>query len=205
LSLIVVAAVSLAMTARWWQQRHVAALLEKTLAVPWVPLAPTAEPLTDTEEPAYHGQRELWRNAILMRVIPPAGDPAIRGASEALETMYLLAEVGGPRCSHPVVHLATAYSGSEPNAHREYTRTFEVPATGAVPTLVLVPAFYQHGPYWTRFDGFATPAAESSCLGVVKRALSTGEVELPVLTAVLPPDWRTRPLYQRLADVQVTQ
>jgi hypothetical protein len=205
LSVIVVAAVSLATTARWWQQRHVAALLERTLAVRWVPLAATAEPLTDTEEPAYYGRQDLWRSAVLMRVMPPAGDPAIRDTGEALETSYLLAEVGGPGCSQPVVHLATAYSGSEHNAHREYTRTFDVPATGAAPTLVLVPAFYQHGPYWTRFDGFATPAAESSCLGVLKRALSTSEVELPVLTAVLPPDWRVQPLYQRLADVKVVQ
>lgn len=202
---IVVAGVSLAMAARWWQQRHVAALLERTLAVRWVPLPATAEPLAGTEEPAYYGQLDLWRDGVLMRVMPPAGDPSIRDTSEGLETSYLLAEVGGPGCSQPVVHLATAYSGSEHNAHRDYTRTFDVPATGAVPTLVLVPAFYQRGTNWTRFDGFATPAAESSCLGVLKRALVTREVELPVLTAVLPPDWRTRPLYQRLADVKVAQ
>ena len=48
---------------------------------------------------------------------------------------------------------------------------------------------------WERFDGFAVPAAATSCVTAVKRVTPTTAVPLPVLVAVLVPDWRTKALY----------
>ena len=184
---------------RAWQQSHVTTLLDRTLAAGWESMTLPAEPLTDTNEPAYYAAPKMWSAATLMRVPPPAGSPSPGEGSEFLETTYWLAEVGGRSCGRSRVHLATAYSGSEHTAHREYARTFEVATSDEAPTLVLVPGFYQHGSSWTRFDGFATPNDETACLGTIKRVGSIANVRLPVLTAVLTPGWRERPLYQVLS------
>ena len=183
--------------ARAWQQRHVTDLVERTLAVHWETVETAPETPIDTRAPQYAAFLSGWQTAVMLRVPPPAepsGDPS------KLEVRYLQVEIGGAACGQPVVLVAAAYAGSAHTLHREYTRVFEVPTDPlAVPTLLLMPAFYQHGPTWTRFEGIAIPADARPCVGAIRRAVSTNTVPLPILTALLTPDWRSRPLYQRLA------
>ena len=187
--------------ARAWQQRHVTKLIDETLSLAWQDVATNPEPLTDTGEPVYAKHLDEWRTGVLMRLQPPGVTASQRDpADKSLETSYLLAAVGGPRCRLPMVRVATTYSGSEHTAHREYTRVFEVATSvDGPPTQLMVPAFYQYGTFRTNFDGFAVRAADAGCLQSVKRAVSVTDVPMPILTAVLPPDWRARPLFRRLA------
>jgi len=195
-SLLLAVAVIPIFALRAWQQRHVVSLIERTLGVAWSTVDAKAEPLEDTTENVYAPHLVEWQTALLYRIPPPSEQPA---TDETLVTRYLRIEIGGAACDQSMVRVAAAYSGSAHTAHREYPRVFEVPTIpGGAPTVMLMPAFFQSGSEWTRFDGVALPRASLPCLGAIGEAVETGTVPVPILTAVLPPDWRERPLYQRM-------
>jgi hypothetical protein len=198
------------MATRTSQQRHVRALLDQTLALSWEEVPTTQEPLSKTVlrqgvpvaawDAAFTTQRDLWSTALLLRVPPPPfSREALEAKDDFVDTSYLQVEVGDSRCEATVL-IGLKYTAFAETAHREFTRVFEIRPEGG-PSRLLVPAFYVHGPYWTRFDGFAVPAAAASCITAVRRATSTEAVPLPILAAVLAPNWRTKPLYQQMKDM----
>lgn len=194
---------------RTWQQRHVTGLLDRTLAVEWRELSTPEEPFSATVlrrgvptapwEVAYAAHRDQWSTAVLLRVPSPA---VSRLPSEAtfdiVDASYLQVEIDGRRCKAPTVLVGLKYNAFADTFHREFTRVFEIKREGGGMSRLLVPVFYVYGPYWTRFEGFAVPAAARSCITAVKRATSTEAVPLPILVAMLAPGWRTEPLYQQM-------
>jgi len=181
---------------RFWQQRHVTSLIERTLAVSWEAVETAPESPLDMSEPRYAAFLSKWPSALIWRV-PTSADSS--DDESKLEVNYLQVEIGGAACGQSMVLVAPVYAGSRHTVDREYTRVLEVRTDpNGAPTLLLMPAFYQHGSSWTGFEGIAVPTDSRSCVGGIRRAASTNAVPLPTLTAVLTPDWRSRPLYQRM-------
>lgn len=194
--------------ARLWQQRHMKDLLERTLASEWVDWPTVPEPLAQTVlvggtpvttwQEIFERDRDTWSTAVLLRgspsILPKAQDDVTR-----VRTEYLLAELGGENCRVQTVPIALKYTGAETNVNKEFTRVFQAPIeAGKEPTRLILPVFYESGVSWARFDGLAVPADVAHCVIAVRRAVSVRDLPFHLIVAVLPPSWRSSPLYQRM-------
>lgn len=193
--------------AQAWQQSSVSELLTTTLRGEWAPaavreeaLAPfitrEGEPLATWSAP-YLSRPDLWRDATLLRVngVVPFGDEPL-GASDLQQHYFRV--ILGPACGARRVFIGLTYTGPVDTYDSRYTRVFEARVSDAGPTELLVPAYFQTGWNWTRFDGFGVPASQRSCVTRVLRARDPSRLPLPVINAVLEPGWQERPLFQRL-------
>ena len=115
-----------------------------------------------------------------------------------IQLEYLQVQLGGA-CRAASVQVGLKYTSTEETDNWEYTRVFDVPVDpNAGVSRLLVPAFYQDGPTWSRFDGFALPAPDVGCVTGVRRARAARDVPLPLLNLALSPHWREEPLYERM-------
>ena len=190
--------------ARWWQQRHVRAVVSETLDANWESVPVRDEPLAPlilingspvpTWTEIYGAEPELWKTAMLLRVagIVPAGTEAVSGPDLLHQYFKVSAD---NRCRQDEVLIALKYDGQSPNFY--YTRVFKLTVASA-PAYLLTPAYYHLGPSWNRFDGFAVPIEHRSCITAVARAVEPRSLPLPVVAFALAPDWTNRPLYQQL-------
>ncbi|MFP5380111.1 MAG: hypothetical protein ACLGHP_10270, partial [Vicinamibacteria bacterium] len=103
-----------------------------------------------------------------------------------------------PRCDARRVLIGLKYSGANPTSDYEYTRVFRARVSGEGHTELLVPAYYQLGSTWNRFDGFGVPDAHRACVTRILKARDPAALPLPVLSFLLEPGWQGEPLYQRL-------
>jgi hypothetical protein len=173
---------------RAWQQPHVTALFERTLAAPSVDLAMTREPLAGSAGP--DGQP----TGLLLRPAPGAWPEA---SGEALfHAEYLVLELGGAQCGADMMRLVVRYSSIYHTSDSDYTRGFIVPLTGGVQ--LLVPIFELPG--LSHFDGVSVAVDRAACIHRIHRLSPADGAPLPNLFAVLPANWRSTPLYQRLRD-----
>jgi len=179
----VVAAVTLPMAVlRGYQQRTATALMETYVAAP-------REPLVLSVEPAEPGVVRLAKDAL------PAGP------RRSMRSDVILAEVSAERC--PVSHTAMSFTYNTENPDLDFTRTYdiEVPAAGNGVARVFVP-IYRSGPTGPsadalKFGGIEMAEAEQHCLTALSRFTLADRIPI-LLPAVLPPDWRGRPLHQTL-------
>ena len=199
--------------ARWWQQRHVIGLMDRTLAVVWDDVDVTREPLSDTAMRAgapiatwakvFAADPDRWKTAVLLKVPRPfspkvSSPTALAMKLRWIQLEYLQLQFGGA-CRAASVQVGLKYASTEETDNWQYTRVFDVPVDPhAGVSRLLVPAYYQDGQTWSRFDGFAVPAADVACVAGVWRARDPGDVPLPLLNVVLSPRWRDEPLYQRM-------
>jgi hypothetical protein len=170
---------------RVYQQRHVTRLLDATLSAPssTVPLSVTSI-----------GETEVLVSSEALRAragwTPAADAPRIR-------VEYLIAEFGGEGCGDAMV-VRLAYTGTLHTLDDEFVRDIRVaPTSFGAPFRLLIPAFYESGPYFTHFDGVVVPRDRARCLSNVRRVDDPALVPLPFLYAQLAPSWRDQPLYQR--------
>jgi hypothetical protein len=194
------------LVARSWQQRHVATLLADTLDLRWETVEVTQEPLRMVDDgaswpawyAAYWKHPERWAAAILLRV-PPASRSISSEPLTPVRTEYFRVDVGGSACQPGGVSVVTKYTGPVSQPDWEFLREFDaaIDESGRK-WVLLIPVFYWTGA--SRFDGFVVPADRVACVGPVRRASPDAAVPFPLLAAALAPDWRTTPLYQRLAE-----
>ena len=170
---------------RWWQDRHVAAMIEETLKATQVPsdMTKTAlsgdEILISSDQLGHGGQ-------------PPLSDP------RDVRLDYLVAEFRGPSCGQEPFQVQSRYTGVVQTVDKEFNRTqIVVPAPAGESSRILSPVFYEYGPYWFRFDGFVLPRERAECLATMLHAEHPGDLPFPFLFASLGPNWRTLGLYQR--------
>ena len=204
--IVLVGSVTLGATRRW-QQGHVAELIDRTIASEWNEDATHDEPLASSTVvgeqphlawwPRYAEQSDRWKTAVLIRTngVVPLGQEL--AAQPDLRQQYFMV-VLSDSCAVPEVTLVSAYTAAEHNAYHEYIRSFTIPVAAGAPSRLLLPAYYHLGPNWNRLDGFAVPASERGCVTGVFRAKDPSSLPLPVMAAALAPDWRDRPLYQRV-------
>lgn len=191
---------------RRWQQGHVTAMLDRTIASGWTEEATADEPLALTsmigERPSptwwpLYIERPDLKTAVLIRTsgVVPRGKEA--EAAPDLRPHYFMVVLSNA-CRLPEVTLVPAYTAADHTVHHEFIRPFTIPVTASAPSRLLMPVYYHLGPNWSRLDGFAVPAAERACVTGVFRAVAPSSLPMPVLSAALAPDWRTRPLYQQV-------
>lgn len=169
--------------ARWWQQRHVVQLVERTLDLPWVEWVATPEPLTPSPNVTRAWPAEP---AVLLRMDRPEAPP------RRVQTEYLRIEVG-PACGQRAIQVVPWYAGSG-----DFSQALRVAVDAEGESQVMAPVYYQDGPDWTRFEGVAIAAAQAACVRGVRRAADPRAVPLPVLQLALAPGWREWPWYQQL-------
>ena len=100
---------------------------------------------------------------------------------------YLLVEMNTWRCGE---HPAVAFRYGPP-ARKDFSRTFTpTPDRSRDPTRIFMPVY-------DGFDRIDFSDLRPGCLGGVYRLRDPGQFPL-LLEVMLPPDWRQRPLYQRL-------
>jgi len=101
----------------------------------------------------------------------------------------LLISVGGPSCPPGQLDLTLTYDG-----HLKFSRplTIDVAANGGR-TLLIAPAFYNR---LERFRGITIPSDRVGCIGDVSRVRDDRRLPI-VFSAVLPPQWRAQPLFER--------
>lgn len=194
---------------RWWQQSHVAALVERTLAASWEPSPVTEEPLADTMmsngQPsaswydAYMRHPDQWRSATLLRVdgVVPRGTEA--GHTGDLRQRYFKVTIED-RCDAAGVMIGMKYTGAGQSFDYEFTRVFTVMVAPDRASYVLTPAYYHLGSSWNRFDGFAVPERQRRCITSIERARQPSALPMPVVAFALDGHWRDGPLYQQLLD-----
>ena len=193
---------------RAWQQQHVAAGLDRTFALAWQPLSTTTEPLAFRRDGVvidpgwyaiYETNPERWGQPLtLLRVSADEAAGSLAATTNPIRSEYLRVEVGGEACRLDSVSIGMKYNGPVASLDWEYTRTFELPLVDPQDkTVLLAPAIYWKGS--STFDGFVVPTDQASCVLGVSRAPANDDVPFPFLAMVLPPTWRTLPLYQRLA------
>ena len=211
-AMVLIVAATVGLT-RWWQQRSVTRLAETALATTWAPSMVTEERLAEailengapifTWASIYGGDPDRWGQAALLRVpgVVPVGTEGIE-APDLRQQYFKVAFTN--HCAAAEVLVVPQYTGAQHTFDHEYIRTFSVPVSSAGPSYLLVPGYYHLGPTWNRLDGFAVPSEQRSCVTGVWRAQDPAALPLPVLSMVLPPDWRDRPLYHQLAQPRVT-
>lgn len=194
---------------RWWQQRHVATLIEQTLAASWEPSPVTEEPLADTMmsngQPsaswyeAYMRHPDQWRSATLLRLdgVVPRGTEADHAGD--LRQQYFKVTIED-RCSAGDILIGLKYTGAGQSFDYEFTRVFTVTVVPDRASYVLTPAYYHLGSSWNRFDGFAVPAGQRGCITSVERATQPSALPMPVVAWALDGDWQNGRLYQQLLD-----
>ena len=101
----------------------------------------------------------------------------------------LLLPVGGRSCPPRQLRLTLVYEGP---LRFSRSLTIDVPGDGDK-TLVVAAAFYTP---LERFRGIAVPADRISCIADVSKILDH-ETLPSIFTAVLAPDWKNGPLFQR--------
>lgn len=201
LTAIAVIAAGLVAT-RAWQQQHVTAMLEATLSGSWQPLALTpAHLMSRVEKDSWRWQQELraypgrWDDGVLFD-LPDAAATTLDDR-RGTKLGYLRIELRGT-CDSTVVPLALSYSTRGSAFYRPYTRFVDVPVVPGQPTHLLTPVFAHDG--GQSFDGIAVPGPQVGCVAAIARSTAIEQVRFPLLLAVVPPDWRDRYWYQRLAD-----
>jgi hypothetical protein len=191
------------LAARGWQQRHVSAALDRTLKLEWEPVESPQEPFSlvrdGVVEPTWAGLYQSadgpWRQPLVLVHVPSFDLATVPDPRSDIRWEYLRLDVGGSGCAARVVPVALKYTGSVPTLHWEYTRAFELPVDAdSRRTVLLVPILYRAGS--SRFDGFVVRREQAPCIAAVHRADPRATVPLPMIAAVLPPNWRTLPLYQ---------
>ncbi len=112
----------------------------------------------------------------------------------------LLLTLGGPLCSSGKFNLSFHYVKHEGVWQPfDHGIAVDLPQEGSGETLVLVPAFYRPSQY---FSDIELPEKYANCLAKVERI--AGSTRLPViLTAVLAPGWRDRPLHRAFGGFPV--
>jgi len=194
---------------RWWQQRQVVTLVNDRLAANWVASPATEEPLADSMlvdgrpsaswNEVYIRNPEQWKTATLLRVdgVVPRGAES-EGTGD-LKQQHFKVTLDG-RCNANEVMIGLKYSGAGRTYDYEYTRAFTIPTAAGRPSYLLTPTYYGLGPTWNRFDGFAVPAPQRSCVTNIERVAQPSAVAMPVVSFVLAPDWQDRRLYQQLLE-----
>jgi hypothetical protein len=101
----------------------------------------------------------------------------------------LLITIGGADCAAGELLLTLSYEG-----HLRFSRplTIAVPRNGEK-TLLVTSAFYTR---LERFRGIAVPADRLSCIADVSKIVDSGRLP-STFTVILPPDWRSEPMFQR--------
>jgi hypothetical protein len=202
---VMVAIAAGAMTAaRAWQQRRVTALFERALAAPLLDVPLTREPLPPVAaaeksrapwESMVAWRPLAWLNPVLLR--PAPGAWPVAGAPAPLHAEYLVIEFGGARCKESVVPIMISYSSTVRSIDTNYTRAFDVPVTNG--SRLLVPIIEIPGT--SRFDGLVVSGDRAVCVHRVRRVDPPEVTPLPYVFAVLPANWRSTALYQRLTNI----
>jgi hypothetical protein len=203
---VVTAIAALMFAARAYQQRRMTAVVDATLAGPWVEMKVAETPLAPliTVEGApipvwadiYNPEPDTWRSAILL-AIDAAGLPQDEAGGTAIQPLYFMVELNGT-CGAAELMIAPVYTSATRTFDHDYSRLFRVPARADRPSRLLLAAYVHTGTPWNRFEGFAVPAAQRGCVGAIRRAVDPSGLPLPVLSIALGPDWREQPLYQAL-------
>lgn len=207
LAAVVVVFVGVVWGARVWQQHSVTALIDATLATEWEPATAIDEALADTIlkdgrplptwSEIYVKDPDRWKNATLLRlagIVPLGTEPE---AAPDLRQKYFKMAIED-RCNAGSISVALKYSSANGTVDSDFSRVFTVPTDQAGPSYLLVPAYYHLGSTWNRFDGFGVPSDQRACVAGIFSATDPASLPLPVMAAVLGPDWRQRPLHQTL-------
>jgi len=201
--------------ARVWQQRHVTALLDRTLDSQWSPIRITREPLepfleqrsdplTEWFDSQLRGNDPQhppvwWSSALLLRAEPARGEQAATDDRDTVRASYVRVEMGGAGCAVGRVPIVALYSSSIPSTDHDFTQVFYAEVRGSPGRArLLMPIIEEPGT--SRFEGFALAADRVDCVQHVLRASRPSEIPLPILFAVLSDDWQSMPLFQRLAS-----
>jgi hypothetical protein len=174
--------------ARGYQDRHVASEITRRL--------------TATQQPVQFTARDVGASTALdVKDLPAERDA--RGAPGTARSEYLVAQLGGPRCSLARVPIRVQYE--KPFEQGGYTQTIwaDLPTDDQATTSLLVPVFFRFDPglLAVRFRGFELPRGDEGCVARLSRIADQGQFGL-LFEAVLPPDWRSFPLHQRLAKLE---
>lgn len=170
---------------RWWQDGHVATIIDDTLTATHLPNALTRTPINA-------GEVLIASDQLGHTGQPPLVDP------RDVRMDYVVAEFRGPSCGNTPFEVRSQYTGVVRTLDKEFNRTqIVVPAVDGAASKVLGPVFYEYGPYWLKFDGFIVPTDRVECLTTMLRAEHPGQLPFPFLFASLSPDWRESGLYER--------
>lgn len=196
------------LAARSWQERVVTTAIEDSLALEWVTVDTGDEPLAASIlenglpiaswAETYSTAPDAWKDATLVRV---ADDPATRTTGSPSIGLDYYRIVVDASCGAGDVTVAMKYTGVSQTYDHEYIRAFTVPTVRESPSFLLVPVYYNRTAAWTRFDGLGVPSDQRDCLVEVQRARDVQALRLPMVSVVLAPGWRERPLYERLMSV----
>jgi hypothetical protein len=207
LAVVIASGAGVLAAARWWQQHHVAGIIDATLASGWLEARVSDQSLAaaifdgetrrETWASIYDSDPEQWKTATLIKVDGVVPEGTEGAAVPDLRQQYFMLTLEG-RCTAPEVTIVPAYVAAMHSADHEYIRSFTIPVDSAAASRVLVPAYYHLGGNWNRLDGFAVPAAQRACVSAVFRAADPSRLPMPVMAFALAPDWRQRPLYQQI-------
>ena len=168
---------------RAYQSRSVSALLTTYDSAPTTPV--------EIEEHTSHG-------------VAHVDVVSLHAASGTASVQMLVTTLDTATCTAPI-DLTFRYTG-DPNGQRDFTRSIHVDLPGVVgkTTRVLFPAYFVSSLHTgdISFVGVEVPEIHRHCVRSIGR-FSEPDVFPVLLTTMLPGDWRTRPLYQRIDPVEI--
>jgi hypothetical protein len=173
--------------ARAYQARNIATLFSEyeSAAVAQIEAAPSVQP-----------DGQLFLAAPL--------EPSAR-REHFIDTNALVITVGGDRCDTDAVALRLRYRAVPPFVDLTRQTIVPVPAAGAGSVRLLFPVYNVgarlDGRESPRFLGVEVAAPEASCIQSLARFREPDKFPF-LLESLLLPDWRQRPLYEALRDLE---
>jgi hypothetical protein len=168
---------------RSYQSRSVAALLTKYDSAPTSPL--------EIEEHTSNG-------------IAHVALASLHPASRTSSTEMLVTTFDGATCAGPI-DFTFRYAG-DPHGQRDFTRSMHVDLSGPgrKTTKVFFPTYFMNSldNGDVSFVGLELPEHQRHCIRTISR-FSEPDVFPLLLTTMLPNDWRTLPLYERIDPVEL--
>ena len=181
---VAVAGVALGFGSRAIQRQSVTRLFE------------SYEQATTLPIPAPPPSNGKWRSVLDRNGLRSGAEPAQSVASD-----MLVLDIGGSACGSEQVRLRLTYVDSPLGT--AFSREREVALPRAAPSARVFQPIFETGlknpePGLLRLQRVETPVETASCIQRVAK-FETAEPFALLLPAVLPADWRNRPLHQRLS------
>jgi hypothetical protein len=173
--------------ARAYQDRHVTTEIKRRLGAP--------------RQPLHIVERQERGRTVLDVADAPADLEAVRwpGTTRA---EYLVVQLGGPHCQSNPVPVRFRYDRPFEESFTR-TRLFGLSAGEPRSTILLTPVFFRagQGGQSLRFRGLEVLPGDESCIEFLSRIADPGQFGV-LFDAVLPADWRSRPLHQGIAVLE---
>jgi hypothetical protein len=116
---------------------------------------------------------------------------------------YLVAQIGGPRCELARIPVRVQYDAPFEEGGFTETMWVDTPAEERATTTVMLPVFFRVDPGRPsiHFRGLEVPHGDEGCVEQISRIVNLERFGV-LFAATLPLDWRSRPLHQRLLEIE---